>query len=160
MNAGRIDRHPLIWPRFAQPPSPSWASVRTHLICLAVKRGRRGYGDGEAEALCDGVESAQTADEGDGAGRTLFCVAVPAAEAGDAPGRPGEAASGVRVLLFLGLAFQLAGQRLHDGDFSGLEDARGRKGRAGLVPAVDELHDARGGDERGRRQAFEGVAVA
>src|SRR6202008_5007415 len=32
--------------------------------------------------------------------------------------------------------------------------------RTGLAAALDELHDARGGDERGRRQAFERIAVA
>ena len=57
----------------------------------------------------------------------------------------------MRVLLFCGLAFKLADERLDDGDFGRAEDARGRQRRTGLAALLDE---------RGRRQAFERIAVA
>ena len=54
-------------------------------------------------------------------------------------------------LLFCGLAFKLADERLDDGDFGRAEDARGRQRRTGLTALLDE---------RGGRQAFERIAVA
>src|SRR5271165_1430937 len=115
---------------------------------------------GEVEAFCDGVESAQATGEGERARWKLCSVAVPAARAGDAPARPSQAVSWMRVPLFFGLAFELAHQRLDDGDFGRAEDARSGKPRTGLAAPLDKLHDARGGDEPGRRQALERVAVA
>src|SRR5271155_5667956 len=103
---------------------------------------------GEGETFRDGVEAAEATGEGDGAGRALARVAVPAAGASDAPSRPGEALLGMRVLLFCGLAFELADERLDDGDFGRAEDARGRQRRTGLAAPLDELHDAGSGDER------------
>ena len=112
------------------------------------------------KAFCDGVEAAQASNEGDRARRALLGVACPAAEAGDAPGGPGEALPRMRVPLFRGLAFELVDQRLDDGDLGRGEEAGGGERVAGLAPPLDELHDARGGDERGRGQAFQRVAIA
>ena len=106
---------------------------------------------GEGEAFRDSVEAAEAAGEGDGTGPALARVAVPAAGVSDAPSCPGQALLGMRVLLFCGLAFKLADERLDDGDVGRAEDARGRQRRTDLAALLDE---------RGRRQAFERIAVA
>src|SRR5262249_12601218 len=132
---------------------PLWASVRTHLLRrLSVWVGKR-------EALGDGVEAFEAVGEGDGTWRPLRGIAVPSAEAGDAPSGPGERVMRMRVLLLLGLALEPGDQSLQNGDLGGTEEASGAEGAAGGIAPVHELHDPDGDHQRGRGQPFEGLTI-
>src|ERR1700721_1023315 len=64
----------------------------------------------ELPATMDGIELLHAAPEGDRPWRLV--IAIPTAQAGDDPTRPGQAADRVRVLLPLGAAFERRDKRL------------------------------------------------
>src|SRR5271157_645662 len=88
----------------------------------------------------DGMEIFETPPQGDWSRRLGRRIAVPAAEAPDDPGGPGQAVALVRVLLQRRLAFDLAVEPVEHGD---LRLAEGNFGWLATL-AVARLHQLQG----------------
>src|SRR5260221_7559657 len=101
------------------------------------------------------MESLEAVSDGDGSGRSLGGVAVPAAQSSDDPYGPGERLRGMRVLLLEGLALEFFGERREHREMGRCEDADGLDGLAGFAAGMDALHDLDGGDQGGGGEVFE-----
>src|SRR5256885_13987551 len=94
--------------------------------------------------LCIVLEADPAVMHGDGTGRSFGGIALPAAEASDDPGEPGEGSGWMPVGLCDGRAFELAMQAVDEGQEVGIDGVEG--GPRAAVARGDQLHDPGRGD--------------
>src|SRR6266480_2477043 len=98
----------------------------------------------EAPSCGSGVEVFEAMPHGDGAWRFGRWIAVPAAEAADDPGRPGEAIGRVRVFQPFALGFEIL---VEGGERCDLVDIEGKPDGL-MVTAITRLQELDGDDRR------------